>query len=99
LKRKAKAFWYLSRSNAIVGYAFLWMSMGLGLDVTNKMARVWPGGPTFAAAHEHAGWLGLILGVFHAVILPGDSYIGYTLNQVLVPFASSNYRPPWVGLG
>jgi predicted ferric reductase len=29
----------------------------------------------------------------------GDHYIHYNLIQVLVPFASENYRPTWVGFG
>ena len=94
-----KAYWYLSRSSAIVGYFMLWASMVLGLAITNKLARAWPGGPTFAALHEHTGWLGLVLSAFHALILLGDGYIGYNLTQLLVPFASANYLPFWVGLG
>jgi predicted ferric reductase len=94
-----KAYWYLSRSSAIVAYILLWNSMVLGLAITNKLARAWPGGPTFAALHEHASWLGLLLAAFHALILLGDHYIGYTLPQVLMPFASTGYRPLWVGLG
>jgi len=93
------AYWYLSRSSAIVGYFMLWGSMVLGLAITNKLARAWPGGPTFAALHEHTGWLGLVLSAFHGLILLGDSYIGYSLNQILIPFASAAYRPFWVGLG
>ena len=94
-----KAYWYLSRSSAIVAYILLWISMVLGLAITNKLARAWPGGPTFAALHEHTSWLGLLLAAFHALILLGDHYIGYTLPQVLMPFASAAYRPLWVGLG
>jgi len=93
------AYWYLSRASAIVGYFMLWGSMVLGLAITNKLARAWPGGPTFAALHEHTGWLGLVLSAFHGLILLGDSYIGYNLNQILIPFASDAYRPFWVGLG
>ena len=94
-----KAYWYLSRSSAIVGYFMLWGSMVLGLAITDKLARAWPGGPTFAALHEHTGWLGLVFSIFHALVLLGDGYIGYNLTQLLVPFASANYLPFWVGLG
>jgi predicted ferric reductase len=92
-------YWYLSRSSAVVSFGCLWLSMALGLGITNKLARVWPGGPTFAALHEHTSWLGLGLAVFHALVLLGDRYIGYTLTQVLVPFANTQYRPLWVALG
>ena len=33
-----KAYWYLSRSSAIVAYILLWISMVLGLAITNKLA-------------------------------------------------------------
>jgi predicted ferric reductase len=29
----------------------------------------------------------------------GDHYMNFSLAQVLVPFASQNYRPTWVGFG
>jgi predicted ferric reductase len=96
---KPHAYWYLSRSSAMVSFVLLWCSMALGLAITNKMARAWPGGPTVAALHEYASLLGLAAGVFHALILLGDGYIGYTLNQILIPFAGDTYRPLWVGLG
>ena len=41
----------------------------------------------------------MVLSAFHGLILLGDSYIGYNLNQILIPFASDAYRPFWVGLG
>jgi predicted ferric reductase len=76
----------------------LWWLMVLGLALTNKLARIWPGGPTVNDLHEHASLLGLVFGLLHAFVLLGDSYIGYTLPQILIPFAGS-YAPLWVGLG
>jgi predicted ferric reductase len=73
--------------------------MALGLTITNRMARVWPGGPTAFAIHEYTSLIGLAFGLFHALILMGDHYINYSLAQVLVPFTSQSYRPIWVGLG
>lgn len=94
-----KAYWYLSRASAFVAYALLWLSMAMGLIMTNKLARVWPGGPTAFDLHQHASLLGLAFALFHGLILIGDRYTNYTVGQLLVPFASSNYRPVWVGLG
>jgi predicted ferric reductase len=93
-----KAYWYLSRGSAFVALTLLWLSMALGLLITNKMARTWPGVPVSFALHEFISILGLGFALFHALILMGDRYIGYTLAQVLIPFASS-YKPLWVGLG
>jgi predicted ferric reductase len=91
--------WYLSRASAFVAYMLLWWSMILGLSITNRLARLWPGGPSAADLHQHASLLGLGFGLLHALILLGDSYIGYTLPQILIPFASTSYQPLWVGLG
>ncbi len=94
-----KAFWYLSRGSAFVAFALLWFSMGLGLIISNKMARLWPGGPVAFDLHQYTSLLGLAFALFHALILMGDAYIAYTLPQILVPFASENYKPVWVALG
>jgi predicted ferric reductase len=94
-----QAFWFLSRSSASVAYALLWLSMASGLMISNKMARLWPGGPVAFDLHQYASLLGLAFALFHALILMGDHYIHFGLRQVLVPFSSAEYRPVWVGLG
>lgn len=99
LDAEPKAYWYLSRSSAFVAYILLWLSMVFGLLMTNKLARVWPGGPTAFDLHQHASLLGLAFALFHALILLGDRYIQATLFQVLVPFQYAGYEPLWVGLG
>jgi predicted ferric reductase len=73
--------------------------MVFGLIITNKMARVWPGGPTAFDLHQHVSLLGMAFALFHGLILVGDRYIGYTVAQVLIPFAGADYRPAWVGIG
>jgi predicted ferric reductase len=99
LEPEPTAYWYLSRASAMVAYVLLWLSMALGLGMTSRLARVWPGGPTAFDLHKHTSLLGLIFALFHALVLLGDHYINYSLIQVLVPFASAHYRPVWVGLG
>lgn len=94
-----KAYWYLARASALVAYSLIWLAMALGLTISNKLARIWPGGPTAFDLHQHTSLLGLACGLFHGLILLGDHYIGYTLPQVLLPFAAAAYRPVWVGLG
>ena len=93
------AYWMLSRASAMVAYTLLWVSMASGVMITSKLARMWPGGPTTIALHEHTSLLGLAFAVFHVLILLADRYIGYTLVQLLVPFATDAYRPVWVALG
>jgi predicted ferric reductase len=94
-----KAFWYLSRATAFVAFGLLWLSMALGLSITNKLARLWPGGPAATDLHQYSSLLGLAFGCLHGLLLTGDSYTNFTLTQVLLPFTSTQYRPVWVGLG
>ncbi len=94
-----KAFWYLSRASGLVAYLLMWLSLVVGLSITSRLARLWPGGPSAVDLHQFTGLLGLGFATFHGLILLGDHYIGYTLSQILVPFASGEYRPLWVGIG
>ncbi len=94
-----KAYWYLSRGTGFVSLGLLWLSMMLGIGITNKMARLWPGTAPAFAIHEYTGLLGLLLASFHALVLLGDKYSQYKLAQLLMPFGSAQYRPIWVGLG
>jgi predicted ferric reductase len=99
LGTEPKAYWYLSRASALVAYVLLWLSMASGLIITNKLARVWPGGPTAFDLHQFTSLIGLAFALFHALILMGDKYINYNLAQVLIPFNSTGYKPVWVGAG
>lgn len=94
-----KAYWYLSRATAFASLSLLWLSMALGMGITNKMARTWPGAAAAFAIHEYVSLLGLAFAVFHAVVLLGDHYINFTFVQLLVPFSTVDYRPLWVGIG
>jgi predicted ferric reductase len=94
-----KVYWYLSRATAFVSLSVLWVSMALGLGITNRMARLWPGAPAAFAIHEYVSLLGLAFALFHALILLGDHYINFTVAQIFMPFTTVDYRPLWVGIG
>ena len=94
-----KAYWYLSRATAFVSLTLLWLSMALGMGITNKMSRWWPGIPATFAIHEYVSLLGLAFAAFHAIVILGDHYIEFTFLQLLVPFQTVGYRPFWVGIG
>ena len=94
-----KVYWYLSRATAFISLSLLWLSMALGMGITNKMARLWPGAPVAFAIHEYVSLLGLAFAVFHALVILGDHYINFSLLQLLIPFATLGYKPFWVGLG
>ena len=83
-----KVYWYLSRGTAFVSLSLLWISMALGLGMTNKMARLWPGAPASFAIHEYVSLLGLAFAIFHGLVLLGDHYINFTLTQIIIPFST-----------
>jgi predicted ferric reductase len=94
-----KAYWYLARSSAWVAYLLLWLAMILGLLISTKAARLWPGGPAAYDVHQFVSLLGIAIALFHGLILTGDRYIGFSAVQVFIPFSNPAYRPFWVGIG
>src|SRR5512140_236909 len=88
-----KAYWDLARSSGMVAYLLMWLSVVFGLLITNRMARMWPGGMTAFDLHQFTGLLGLAFAMFHGLVLLGDQYIKYSLAQLLIPFASVNFQP------
>lgn len=99
LGAQPKAYWYLARASGFVAYLVMWLSVALGLIISNKMARLWNGGPTAVDLHQFTTWLAVGLTIFHALILLGDNYIKSTPDQVILPFGYVNYKPEWVGVG
>jgi predicted ferric reductase len=93
------AYWTLARATGVTAYALVWLAVVLGLAMTSRAARLWPGGPLAFDMHGHAAFLGLGFALLHPLALLGDRYIGYTVWQLAVPFAGGQYRPFWVGLG
>jgi cytochrome b561 len=92
-------YWFLSRTSGLAAFFLLWVSTLGGVAVSNRLARLWPGGPAAVDVHEFASLLGLGFVALHVLVLLGDRYIGYSLVQLLVPFTSLAYRPLEVALG
>jgi predicted ferric reductase len=99
LGEKPKVFWFVSRGMAVVSFIFLWISMVLGLLITGKIARFFPGAFTANYLHQYVSIAGLVTGLIHGVVLIGDKFMDTNLGQILIPFAYENYRPVWVAFG
>jgi len=93
-----KAWWYLARASGLVAYALLSASMLLGLLLSTRFAKEWPGNASAFALHEQTSLLGLAFGLFHSLVLLGDRHTPFTIAQILLPFGAV-YRPFAVGLG
>ena len=90
--------WYTARAGGMLGFVLLTASVVLGLTLSGR-ARLerWP---RFAVEDVHR-FVGLLASGFvgiHVVGLLVDTYVPFSLSQVLVPFTSS-YRPLATGLG
>ena len=99
LGTEPRAYWYLARTAGVIAYVLLWASVALGVTIKNKLAQVWPGGPTAVDLHQFTSLLALTLAVFHALILLGDRYANYSLAQLLIPFDLPGKQSVWYGLG
>lgn len=92
------AVWYAARAGGLTAYLLLSASVCLGLLISGK-ARLkrWP---RFALEDVHR-FVGIVAGVFvaiHGFALLLDSFVPFSLSQVLVP-GTSSYRPLAVGFG
>ena len=98
IQAESKAFWYMSRISGLLAYLLVWGSTVWGLMLSTKVVKSWVSPALTISVHEYLSWLGLGFGLFHALILLGDSYISFTLTHVFVPFTSP-FESVWVGIG
>jgi len=92
------SYWYLTRASGLVAYLLLFASVVLGLVMTGDLVgrRV----TRFGAydLHRFTTLIALAVTLFHALIVLPDGFIGFSLADVLVPFATS-YRSVYMAAG
>jgi sulfoxide reductase heme-binding subunit YedZ len=92
------AIWYAARASGVAAYVVLSVVVSLGIALGGKAQnKRWP---RFSVedVHRFGGLLvGSLIGV-HVVAIAADSFLPFSLVQLLVPFTST-YRPLWTGLG
>ena len=92
------AIWYAARASGVAAYVVLSLVVSLGLTLGGKaQSRSWP---RFSVEdiHRFGGLLvGSLIGI-HVLAIAADSFLPFSLTQLLVPF-TSRYRPLWTGLG
>jgi predicted ferric reductase len=93
-----RATWFITRSSAWVAYILLWFSTVWGLALPTKLFDRFLS-PSFTFDfHEYLSLLALGFVILHVGVLLFDSYLPFSLTQILFPFLST-YRPFWVGIG
>lgn len=98
LSENSQAYWFMARASGIMAYLLLWFVTGWGIIMSSKMAQGVVDGPVSYGLHEFFPILTVLFAAFHALILLGDSYIGFNIIHLLIPFTSP-YEPFWTGLG
>ena len=93
--------WYAARAAGIAAYLMLTVVICLGLALSSRApGRRWSRWPMFAVEDVHRTG-GLLVGALiavHVATIAIDSFLPFSLVQLVVPLASG-YRPIWTGLG
>ena len=92
------AFWYATRASGIAAYVILSTVVSIGISMGGKAQS--PKWPRFSVEgiHRFGGLLVGALVAIHIATIAVDSFLPFSVLNLLVPFTSS-YRPIWTGLG
>jgi predicted ferric reductase len=94
---RSQTWWYVARSGGIVAWALTALAVIVGLQLSTRLVRraqpAW-----LLDVHRFLGGLAVAFLGVHLLGLAVDDFIGFGVNDFLVPFASV-YKPVPVGLG
>ncbi len=91
------AWWQLSRVMGVVAFVLSWASVMLGLGITTRALRRWPGSARAVALHRHTSVLALGFALAHALLLLGDRLVHFSARELLLPFAVPHAA--WLAVG
>ena len=92
------AFWYATRASGIAAFVILTVVVCIGISMGGKaQSKRWP---RFSVEdiHRFGGLLVGALITIHVVTIAVDSFLPFSIVNLVVPFTAS-YRPLWTGLG
>ena len=93
-----QTMWYITRAAGLTAYLLFWLSTAWGLAVSSKILDVVLHRSFTYDFHQFISLLAIGFTALHIIVLMFDSYLPYSVAQILVPFLSP-YRPFWVGIG
>ncbi len=88
----AASVWNMARASGFVAFGLLWLSVVWGLFVSTRLARGWPGAAQSIDLHEHLSFLALGFTLLHVLVLALPVEHGFTLVELLIPFAAHRDR-------
>jgi hypothetical protein len=90
--------WFLARSSGLVAYALLSFAMIWGLLTSSRVLMKWIKLPLTSEIHQALSVISLAVIALHGWVLLYDAEFGFTLADLLVPFAAP-YKPVAVAAG
>jgi DMSO/TMAO reductase YedYZ heme-binding membrane subunit len=94
-----KLWWYVSRSAGIVGWALCATSVLWGMALATRALGRKPSAPWLLDLHRFLGGLAVTFVGVHMISLMLDPFVRFTIGDLLVPFASAQYKPGAVAWG
>jgi sulfoxide reductase heme-binding subunit YedZ len=91
-------WWYMTRASAIVAFALVGLTTGLGLVVTSRLGDGILGRPWVFEVHKFTSLLALAFIGLHLAVLIPDPWTDFEPMDLLLP-GPSPYRPLAVAIG
>ncbi len=91
-------WWYLARASGIVAWVLATASVVWGMALSTRALGRKPRAPWLLDLHRFLGGLTVLFVAAHVAALLADSFVSFSLVDVLVPFASS-WKPGPVAWG
>jgi predicted ferric reductase len=88
----------ISRASGLAAYGLLWLSMLLGLLMSGRLSRIWPGGLEAFELHRFCSLLALGVTLLHVLVLTGDPRLGGSWVPLL-SIGMLSAKAPWAWLG
>jgi predicted ferric reductase len=82
-------WWFTARAGGLVAWALSALAVLWGLALSTRALGRKPRAPWLLDLHRFLGGLSVIFVLVHLVALWADSYVQFSLTQLLVPFAST----------
>lgn len=80
--------WSLIRASGFLAYFFMTLALAFGL--LNSFGILKKKKAMLLAYHQTSGWFGLLTIVFHMTLIWKDTYVPYSLTELLLPFSAKN---------
>jgi len=91
-------WWYITRSSAVIAWVLLTMSALFGILLKTRILRGADNPEWLKAVHRYLSTLGVLMVGTHIVSLYLDTFVDFSILDLLVPFHST-YKPLGVALG